>query len=241
MAGARAFLPYEVVNAYERLVAALEDASSDADCGFIKYTDPLPACFKFDHEGLAIFDCCLHLTEWKARGSSAKERVNILVHIHEAFRRSDRVLVRSTVQVSYFRIEKTSATLLQSVHFDYGPEQDAHPLFHAQISNEPIKLSAEDEEGLEFQFARTPCNVVCFKNARIPTSDMTFPSVLLCLAADHFGQPFFSEFMERVLDLQEKMPRADFQKLKASIASDPDHLRSSHWFAHMLRPPQKAN
>jgi len=229
------------MNAYERLVTALEDASCRANCGTIKCTEPLLARFRLEQGGLVIFDGCLHLIEWKARGSSAKKRVNILIHIQELIRRSDRVLLRSTVRVCYFNIEQTTATLLLSVHFDYGPEQDAHPVFHAQVSNQPIELPAKDAEGLEFQFAPAPSDPVCFNNARIPTADMTFPSVLLCLAADHLGQPFFSEFMEQIRDLQGKMPLAGFEKLKGSIASEPNHLRSSHWFAHMLKPLQETN
>jgi len=224
-------LPYEITQAYEALVADLEDKGISGGCGSIKPNRPLLGCFKSLDAERVHFECYLHLKEWKFRGVSPK-RIHILLHAQEQIRRSDRILLSSTVQVSYFTVENTNATLLQSIHFDYGPNQDAHPLFHAQVTNKPISLPANETDSLEFDFQVVLPAHSWFRDARIPTSDMTFPSVLLCLAADHLGPSFFNAFLKKVRDLQKKMPCSSFEDLKASLAAEPNHFRSSHWFAH---------
>jgi hypothetical protein len=120
------------------------------------------------------------------------------------------------------------------MHFDYGDELACHPVFHVQSCPEMVELSQDDAEALEFDFPNDTWRAICFKYARIPTSDMTFSSVLLCLAADHMRPEFFSEFMGAVREVHGRMPLPAFTRLKSSIAREPNHLRSFHWYAHML-------
>ena len=225
-------LEYLIAQKYEELVSTFEHFCNESNCGYVKYP-PISTRFQWVDKVTEDFDCCLHLQDWKARGSSAKERVDIVVHVQETIRRSDAVLLRSTVRVNYYKVDDKKAKLLQSVRFDYGKGEAMHPLFHAQTTSERIQLEQNDAAEIEFQYQFGQSEVACFKNARIPTSDMTFPSVLLCLAADHFAEHFFREFMERVLVIQDRMPQPSFEKLKASLAAESKHLRSSYWFAHM--------
>jgi hypothetical protein len=72
----------------------------------------------------------------------------------------------------------------------------------------------------------------CVRNARIPTCDMTFPSVLVALAADHIGGEHFNTFRNRASELQEEMPLPLIEKLRKSLKAESRDLRSTHWFAH---------
>jgi hypothetical protein len=219
-----------VFSAYDSLVSALEEASSGANCGVVKISRPLNACFSRADPGEAKFECYIHLKEWNYRGGSSKRPIHILLHVQEQIRRSDYVLLRSSVRVSYFKVQNNIAQLLQNVHFDYAPGQQAHPLFHAQINNEPLQPPVSDAETLEFQFDIEPSAQPWFNHARIPTSDMAFPSVLLCLAADHFEAQFFHEFYEKVCTYQARMPHPHYEALRARLSREPHHFRSSQWF-----------
>jgi hypothetical protein len=46
------------------------------------------------------------------------------------------------------------------------------------------------------------------------------------------GTEFFNDFLTKVRDLQKQMPHPLFDDLKASLAAEPNHFGSSHWFAH---------
>ncbi|MGO8733162.1 MAG: hypothetical protein ACLQVM_10245 [Terriglobia bacterium] len=225
-------LEYAIMAAYETLVASFVDAVDKADCGFVK-AKPILGCFKREWNGTVTFDSCLHLQNW-----GKKPQLSILVRAQETIRPGGAlpILESSTVHVSYFKIEQDTAALLHSIHFDFDGEKDLHPVFHAQLCPETIQLSANDAEALEFSFSQDFAKAICFKDARIPTPDMTFPSVLLCLAADHMPTLFFREFMESVRGIHKRMPLPPFENLKKSIAKEPGHLRSFHWFAHMEEP-----
>jgi hypothetical protein len=229
-------LPYDVKQAYEKLLNELDDLAAKSNFGPSKVT----GIFK-KSENVAnqySFDCYLHLQRWKERNSPSKKRaINIFMHVQETIllQKGNYTLTHSTVRVSYFKVNKTRAILLHSIHFDHGKPEESHPIFHAQLSRDIVTLPDVGANELGFDFTQKSGNEV-FKNARIPTSDMTLPSVVLCLAADHINAGHFCEFFKSVLKLQQKMPQPIFQKTKTSIATQPDHLRSSHWFAHMLEP-----
>ncbi|HEU0069287.1 MAG TPA: hypothetical protein VFQ26_08525 [Nitrospiraceae bacterium] len=219
-----------VWSAYESLVDALEEASAQANCGVVKKSRPLYSCFSLATPTEAKFECYLHLKEWNYRAGSSKRPIHILLHAQEQIRRSDDVLLRSSVRVSYFRVQDNLAHLLQNIHFDYAPNRPAHPLFHAQVNNEALHPPSSQSENLEFQFDIQPSVQPWFNHARIPTSDMSFPSVLLCLAADHFEAQFFHEFYKKVCAEQAKMPHPPFELLRHRLSCMPLHFRSSQWF-----------
>jgi hypothetical protein len=231
----RGFLPYSVTQPYEALLTQLNDAADKSDCADTRGI----ANFKTGNDGRAYLDGYFHFANWPARSSSAKERVHILVHVQETICKQhlNYCLERSTVRVNYFRVENGEAFLMHGIHFDHGLEEICHPVFHAQVANDAVALPDEIAGELEFAFVLHPRPSEVFKNARIPTSDMTLPSVLLCLAADHLKAEFFPAFLSTVRELQAKMPPPIFTKTKQSIHDEPDHLRSSHWFAHTPVPP----
>lgn len=222
-------VPYKVVSAYEALVAEVDSAATQSDCGAVRWN----ACFRASVAGKIDFSAFLHLPRWRARSSSPKGRLNILVQVQETIISAvpNYRLERSTVRTAYFEMEDNVATLLHSVHFDYGPAQICHPIFHAQVTSETIPLSGPIAQELEFEFMPEIIGAV-FKNARIPTCDMTMPAVLLCLAADHLKPQLFPGLLSRVRELQERLPQPTFASTQQSIAAEPGQLRSSHWFAH---------
>ena len=227
-------VPYATVSAYESLVGHFMDVADRSACGFVHLAKPIPACFRGTENGNVSFESCLCLHDWGQR-----EQVNILIRAQEEISRSSPpVLVKSTVHVSYFSPDRDNPTHLQSMHFDYDGEQESHPVFHVQSCPEMIQPSPRDAEVLEFDIPNDVQNASCFKYARIPTPDMTFSSVLLCLAADHMRPEFFLDFMESVRDVHARMPLPAFASLQSSIAKERGHLRSFHWYSHMWQNPE---
>lgn len=224
-------LPYKVTGKYELLIDALSKVGTNADCGEVALPKPAISCFSFEDSGVVVFDCIMYLKSWRWRGASKKERVNILVHAKERIRRSDQVLLSSTVCVNYLTVADDRSDLLQAFHYDYDPGQADHPLFHMQITNRCIALSATDLELLEMQLpaVATPPVLRC---ARVPTCDMTLASVLLCLAADHVGGKLFEEFLAEICELQKEMPHPNLDTLGRSLGASIRDVRSSHWFRH---------
>jgi hypothetical protein len=225
-------LPYKVTGKYELLIDALNEAGTSADCGEVTLAKPILSCF---HSVGAdeVFDCTLYLKSWRWKGVSTKERINILVHAKERIRRADHVLLSSTVCVNYFAISDDQLELLQAFHYDYDLGQMDHPLFHMQVTNRCIALSAADSDLLEIHLpvAAAPAVLRC---ARVPTCDMTLASVLLCLAADHVGGGLFAEFLAKICELQKDMPQPDINKLSQSLGAPVQNVRSSNWFRHMF-------
>ena len=77
----------------------------------------------------------------------------------------------------------------------------------------------------------------CWVTTRIPTPDMTLPSVLYCLVADHLGAGIFTQFADKVHSLlQNRIPAPNFDTLMSSLQESSSHFKSSHWFAHLLKP-----
>jgi len=226
-------LPYKVTVKYELLIAALSEVGTRADCGEVALAKPIHSCFCSDDSGVVFFDCTLYLKSWRWKGVSKRERVDILIHARERIRQADHVLLSSAVCVNYFTTSGAQAELLQAFHYDYDPHQRDHPLFHMQVTNRCIALSAADSERLEIHLpvAAPPAVLRC---ARVPTCDMTLASVLLCLAADHVGGGFFAECVGKICELQKEMPQPNIATLRQSLGSPVKDVRSSHWFRHML-------
>ena len=221
-------VPNQLRTTYEALISRLEDAAEESDFGGIYGI----ANFGLTGQETYNVNAYLHLKDWKEKAIPSG-RLQILVQAQETIwgPKPNYVLGKSTVRVSYFQIDQEQACLLHSVHFDHGPDMDRHPVFHAQITNETIPLGEYAVE-LGFEFPQVPCRPV-HRNARIPTSDMTLPSTLLCLAADHIKPDLFRDLLDSVMDLQTRMPQPRFDRTRESIQATPAHLRSSHWFAHM--------
>jgi hypothetical protein len=226
-------LPYKVTGKYEILIAALSEAGTNADCGEVALAKPVRSCFRNDDAGEVIFDCTLYLRSWRWKGVSTKERINILIHAKERIRRAGPVLLSSTVCVNYFTASDNQMQLLQAFHFDYDPGQKDHPLFHMQVTNRCVALSAADSQLFELHLPAEVAPAV-LRCARVPTCDMTLASVLLCLAADHVGGGLFAEFLEKICELQNEMPKPNIDVLGHSLGTPVQDVRSSHWFRHMI-------
>jgi hypothetical protein len=217
---------------YEQVLEALQEAAETSNTGFVFRKQSLVSCFRRATSAIE-FDCYLLLRDWRWRPTTAKERVEILVHAQEEISDDAVQLNRSTVRVTYYLVNANNLAPLHTVHFDYGRMEPCHPAFHVQVAADPVVLPDTDRTELECDFAFPQQTGSCFQGARIPTADMTLSSVLLCLAADHIGGAFFSEFRAKLREIQQRMPQPVFAELRASIAAEPNNLRSFHWFAHM--------
>ncbi len=224
---------YEVSSRYEQLIVAIEDAANQANAGIVHRRQSLVGCFH-KHSDNVTFCCYLVMENWKWRAAKTSEIVTIVVQVTETLSKDAGTLVESVVGVSYFEMKGAKPAVLHSIHYDFGPPLKCHPTFHAQFSAQPFIPPSEEISQLNCDLDFENSTSRCFKNARIPTSDMTFASVLLCLAADHIGGQFFAEFKAKVLEIQELMPKPSCESLQMSLQADRSHLGSSHWFAHML-------
>lgn len=224
-------LPSKVRGKYELLIEALSKVGTEADCGDLTLVKPINSCFRAVAGSPEVyFECIFVLKSWRWKGVSKSERINILVHAKESIRRADQVLLKSTVCVNYFTGPADAPVLLQAFHYDYDPGQADHPLFHMQVTNRCIALTAADISSLEVRLpvAGAPPVLRC---ARVPTCDMTLASVMLCLAADHVGGTIFNEFLKKICELQEELPQPAIELLGDSLGAPVRNMRSSHWFA----------
>jgi len=224
----RGSAPYGLMQPYESLVDKLDDLAASSDCGSITRIGHFTRTEADQFEFVGY----LYLANWRQKPYSPKGRLQILVKAQETIRAHDDVYVleRSTVRVGYYDLNGENALLLHGIHFDHGPAQESHPIFHAQVTNDLVPLGGFAAE-LRVDFEQVPCARMQ-GYARIPTSDMSLPSVLLCLAADHIKPELFIAFLGEVRTLQERMPVPTFEKTRASVVQESNHLRSSHWFAH---------
>jgi len=224
--------------AYDTLIAALEDASNKDDA-MVKGTAHRPVASWFGtSDGVDTFGGILHLCQWKEHQTSLSERpkrLSILVEVSETIRRSGRtcVLEKSTVRVTYYRLSANHTRFVLGMHFDYTPGQTMHPVFHMQTTNEQPVLNEDTVRDLGFTSPISDSQAVSLRDVRIPTCDMTLPSVLLCLAANHLSPASFTEFLGKVRAHLRILPRPELGRLMESILADSTHLCSSHWFAHM--------
>jgi hypothetical protein len=219
--------------AYERLLEATARTASDADAGSVRRPSSLVSRFRTE-QGKIIFECCVVLENWKWRASKTVEHVTIVIHAKESLINGGQTLEKSVVKVSYFEPQNDAARWLHTVHFDFEPQLRCHPTFHAQLTREIVVPSAEDRRELNCRVNFEAHPGRCFERARIPTSDMTLASVLLCVVADHIREELFAPFKARVLEIQREMPMPNYDpSMKASLRNDVDRLGSSHWFAHV--------
>ena len=144
--------------------------------------------------------------------------------------------MKSTVYLNYFVVSGAAVQLVQSMHYDFvHGGQTCHPLFHLQLDSDTIPTDDLRELGVDIEKLRLPeAANECWVTTRIPTADMTFPSVLYCLAGDHLPEGIFSQFAQKSRSIQERLPILEFEELRKSLTLGPLHFKSSHWFAHMF-------
>ncbi|HXN47734.1 MAG TPA: hypothetical protein VN893_13900 [Bryobacteraceae bacterium] len=237
MNSARSPLPYDRVNAYERLLNSFATAVEEAG-GEVRVPDvPLSNCFTSRGSAGVEFKRCLYLRDCPCRRKPTGVRMDIAVSVLEEITPDIWSLDRSTVYINYFLVADRKAHLAQALHYDFVREgQEQHPFFHAHLTAQLVCLSEFHDTDLGVDrregAPETPIG------ARIPTSDMTIASVLYCLAADHLEPAIFEKFAKEVRAIEDRLPMLRFDALKASLEGNRDHFKSSHWFAHTLEKAQ---
>jgi hypothetical protein len=231
--------PNDVGSAYEAYLEAFRRAAEMANQK-VKFPDrPIRSCFSQSGNERAVFNRCLYLKGWPCRRLDANKRLDIVVKALETFTTvPEWLLTKSTVYLNYLVVSNSGAKLVQSLHYDFvaGGQPD-HPLFHVQLDLELIPENELRSTGfdIDVNLPREPNE--CWVTSRIPTPDMTFPSVLYCLVADHLGAGIFKEFAKSIDSMLEgRLPPPNFDSLKRSMEESSAHFKSSHWFAHILKP-----
>ncbi len=231
--GTEPILAYTKRQKYVAVVDAFT-ASCDASGGFVFSSGNADMSFSKGPTGTTEVNWKLHCKDWPERPGSPK-RVSILVQVEETVHNENYELLRSTVRVNYLSSSDGNLVLRQAVHLDFDPKPKRdHSIFHAQISDESINLEEHEVQNLSTEPLVVVENHPCLQTARIPTCDMSFVSVLLCLVADHIGEDSFTDFYTKAKQLQKEMPLPQIEALQKSLAQDADNVRSSHWFAHQF-------
>lgn len=230
--------PYEVTSAYERFVEAFRLAVENANGVVALSSSGVLNSFHAAGAANAEFRLSLWLKQCPHRRLGNK-RLDVVIRALEKLQGPSWDLIQSTVYANYFVVSNSTARLVQSLHYDFvAGGQECHPLFHVQLTDEPIDAAGVRDINLDLEVKLPDEPNMCWVTTRIPTPDMTLASVLYCMVADHLGPGIFREFESRVLSIQDKLPRLGYAALKNSVDSSL-HFKSSHWFAHMVKPPAK--
>ena len=230
-------VPHKLSGAYEALLdnhfrSAVEQAGKT-----VKFDRPIASCFRRLSNEKTEFKRCLYLKGWPCKifgRNNRKKRLDFTVKVLETLRNAEWSLIKSTVYLNYLVVVDSIAHLARSLHYDFvaGGQID-HPLFHVQLTLEPIPENDLLNDGF-YDRLKIPKGRECGVTTRIPTSDMTFPSVLYCLVADHLENAIFKQFTKDVDSiLPSRLPSPNFDTLMTSLQqSSSPHFKSSHWFAH---------
>lgn len=229
---------------YASLINAFEEEGARADCPTYLWDLPISASFSAipgagggagaGAHNLVSFEAMLLLKKWRWRSTSDrdKRRIDILVHVREYVDRTANFINESHIRINYLKVEADKSHLLQSIRYDHerDPHDCQHPLFHAQICTEIITPMHASQWDIGYALP-DDCGR-CFEYLRIPTADMTFSSVLLALAADHWPPAFFRQFRERFSSLQKNLPQPDlgYFRTNLSLPSNIAHIKCLHWY-----------
>jgi hypothetical protein len=185
--------PNKVRSAYEDFLEAFRTVAEVANQEVMLPDRPVSSCFSRLDNITAKFERCLYLRGWPSRRLASSKRLDIVIKILETLTTSPEWSVtKSTVYLNYFVVSNTEAVLAQALHYDFvdGGQND-HPFFHAQLDVQPIGQDDLRSTGFDLLLKLPEPSNECWVTTRIPTPDMTFPSVLYCLVADHLGGVIF--------------------------------------------------
>jgi hypothetical protein len=228
--------PYRVWGAYETFIEAFRTAAEEANRAVTFDSKPLPSCFKLSQNGKAEFERCIYLKGWPSLSLGRDKRLDIIVHALEEFTRPEWLLTKSTVYLNYLVVSNNKARLVQALHFDFDADarpKRPHPLFHVQLHLDLVRVPDNELRGMGFdlELEIPQEHKECEVTTRIPTPEMTLPSVLYCLVADHLGNIIFKKFAADICSmLKNQLPRPDFDMIRRSLQESPMHFKSSHWF-----------
>lgn len=181
---------YKLREQYRSLVTEFTNQARAA--GGIVHASPLVV--KAADDGNVEVSCLFHLKEWPYSSTSNKptKKIDILIRSLEEYEVNSLCLIKSTVQLMYFRSNAELATPTLGLHYDYEFNIGAaHPIFHAQFGS-----SAFSQEELSVvKFDRVVQQWPDMVRVRIPTVHIGFPATMLSVFADHLSHESFSGFL----------------------------------------------
>lgn len=230
-------VPNPISSAYDDFLGRFREAAEDSNCTVWVPSRPIRNSFfpLPDNTG-AEFKTSLYVKKLPARRLAGNKRLDVAIQALETLKKPTWSLTKSIVYLNYFVVSDAGVQLVQSMHYDFVQGgQTGHPIFHLHLDTKTLEFEDLREMGVDVEQLHLPeAANECWLTTRIPTADMTFPSVLYCLAGDHLPGGIFSQFSERSRAIQERMPALEFQPLKESLRTSA-HFKSSHWFAHMFQ------
>lgn len=228
-------VPNKIGSAYDDYLQAFRMAAEDANCQVFFPALPIRNSFRGSGTDAAIFETCFYLKKLPSRKLPKSKRLDVVIKAQETLTKPSWILTKSTVYLNYFVISDTACRLVQSMHYDFvqGGQAD-HPYFHLQLDDEMIAADDLRNAGFDPGAATSPENE-CWVTTRIPTAEMTLPSVLYSIVADHLGTGIFADFERKIGPIHDRLPSLDFELLKKSLQNSSLHFKCFHWFSHMFQ------
>jgi hypothetical protein len=136
------------------------------------------------------------------------------------------VLLNSNVHVSYFEeVRHGKHKILESWHFDFAPNQEGHPIFHAQLTEDHYPLPSPT-----YKYSPAHRKPDLKDLPRVPTPPLDLAAIMEMLVADHL--PEYTAIVDstdwrKAAEGLPQLPMAHFSSWKLSAI---DKLKARHWY-----------
>ena len=176
----------------------------------------------------------IYLHNWPVKKSRPAPFVDILIHAdfdYEPKNFKSRHN-RSSVCLTYIKrtLDGDTAIPIENLRFDYHPgaaNDASHPFIHAHIF---AKDKPNFEMPKEIKYRVNWDNLGArFDSFRLPTPNMTLPSVLCCLVACHLGEEKINALLKKTNRCRNELPGLTIEEKQHELLFD-NSLAGSQWF-----------
>lgn len=176
------------------------------------------------------------------KADSPMNRLSVLLQATSDYRfrgndvQGEAYLRHSMARLVYYRRKKKKLNAIVGLRYDFGMRgaTDKHPLFHAQFETGVELASTPFVSGPDDVVALPTTHVLT--GIRVPTPNVTGPTALLKVAADHLH---FSDFRQ-VLDEVRKyrlFRECDYEFSSLDTDHSPPKLCASTWYSTLHQSP----
>jgi len=175
----------------------------------------------------------IHL-EWPVNKAFPDPRVDISVDVDAVVRyeKGEMQHTKSSVYVTYFKRSPhyKTAKVLENLRFDFHPEtgEADHPLLHAHVFSDKKPTSCPSQLIKQFTIDWNPIKER-LGFFRLPTPNMTLPSVLCCLVACHLGTEKLRALLDKTKEQRESFPSLAISPQQFELFSR-NSCAGSQWF-----------
>jgi len=176
----------------------------------------------------------IHLAGWPVRKDFPDPSVDISVDVDAVVRYEQGKMqhTKSSVYVTYFKrsAHEGIAKVLENLRFDFHPEigEADHPLLHAHVFSDkkPPSYPGQLMKNFTIDWHSLGERLNAF---RLPTPNMTLPSVLCCLVASHLGADMLKALLDKTKNQRESFPSLAISSEQLELFSR-NPFAGSQWF-----------